>query len=121
MNTRYTHNTLDVGAAISACYVIWNNPSLVSYILGAFHAITAYFGVIGTFDSGFDDTLFQAGLCAVGSLYGLLSGKHYNHCWPIHESLPEALIQLVQEQYVSEIPDSLLEILCSTGTEMSNW
>ena len=65
---KYTH-TLDVGAAIKAYHVIWNNPNLWSDIiihLGDFHAINAYFGAIGTF--GFEDILFQAGHCSPGSL-----------------------------------------------------
>ena len=34
--------------------------------------------------------------------------KDYNHCWLLHESFSEALIRLFQEQYVPEIPDSLI-------------
>ena len=78
--------------------------------MGDFHAMNAYFGAIGTFvsGSGFKDILFQAGLCSAGSLDGVLSGKHYNCCWLLHESFSEALIRLFQEQYVPEIPDSLI-------------
>ena len=106
---KYTHITLDVGAAIKPYHVIWNNPNLWSDIiiyLGDFHAIMAYFGAIGTFDSGsgFEDILFQAGLCSAGSLNGLLSGN-YNRCWLLCESFSEALIRLFQEQYLPEIPE----------------
>ena len=52
--------------------------------------------------------MFQAGLCSAGSLDGLLSGKYYNCCWLLHESFSEALFRLFQEQYVPEIPDSLI-------------
>ena len=78
--------------------------------MGDFHAINAYFGAIGTFvsGSGLEDILFQAGLCCAGSLNGLLSGKHYNRSWLLHESFTEALIRFFQEQYVPEIPDSLI-------------
>ena len=112
-NMKYIHITPDVGAAIKAYHVIWNNPNLWSDIiirLGDFHAINAYFGAIGTFvsGSGFEDILFQAGLCSAGSLNGLLSEKHYNRCWLLHESFSEPLIRLFQEQYVPEIPDSLI-------------
>ena len=112
-NMKYTHITLDVGAAIKAYHVIWSNPNLWSDIiihLGDFHPINAYFGAIGTFVSGssFEDILFQVGLCSAGSLNGLLSGKHYNRCWLLHESFSEALFRLFQEQYVPEIPDSLI-------------
>ena len=78
--------------------------------MGDFHAMNAYFGAIGTSvsGSGFEDILFQAGLCNAGSFNGVLSGKHYNRCWLLHESFSEALIRLFQEQYVPEIPDSLI-------------
>ena len=101
---KYTHITLDVGAAIKAYHVIWNNPNSWSDIiihLGDFQAMNAYFGAIGTFvsGSGFEDILFQAGLCSAGSLNGVLSGKHYNRCWPLHVSSSEALIRLFQDMY----------------------
>ena len=72
--------------------------------------MNAYFGAIGTFvsRSGFEDILFQAGLCSAGNLNGVLSGKHYNRCWLLHKSSSEALIRLFQEQYVPEIADSLI-------------
>ena len=75
--------------------------------------MNAYFGAIGTFVSGscFEDILFQAGLCSAGNLNGVLSGKYYNHCWLLHESFSEALIRLFQEQYVPEIPDSLMNFV----------
>ena len=38
----------------------------------------------------------------------MFSGKLYNCCWPLHQSFSEALIRLFQEQYVPEIPDSLI-------------
>ena len=79
----YTHITLDVGAAIKAYHVIWNNPQAWADIiihLGDFHAMMAFFCDISCFvsGSGFEDILFQAGLCSSGSIAGLLSGKHYN-------------------------------------------
>ena len=52
-NMLYTHITLDVGAAIKAYHVIWNNPTAWSsdivIHLGDFHAMMAFFGVIGKF------------------------------------------------------------------------
>ena len=75
-NMKYTHITLDIGAAIKAYHVIWNDPNLWSDIiihLGDFHAMNAYFGAIGTFvsGSGFEDILFQTRLCSAGSLNGV--------------------------------------------------
>ena len=64
-NMSYVHITLDVGAAIKAFNVVWNNPASWSDIiihLGDIHAMMAFFGVIGRFvaGSGFEDVLFQA-------------------------------------------------------------
>jgi predicted oxidoreductase (fatty acid repression mutant protein) len=39
----------------------------------------------------------------------LLSGKHYNCNWLLHEAFSEALERLFQEQYVPEIPASLVQ------------
>ena len=101
----YTHITLDVGAAIKAYHVIWNNPQAWADIiihLGDFHAMMAFFCDISCFvsGSGFEDILFQAGLCSSGSIAGLLSGKHYNRNWLLHEAFSEALERLFEEQYI---------------------
>ena len=43
--------------------------------------------------SGFEDVLFQAGLCSSRSINGI-TGKHCNHCWLVHEAFLEALQRL---------------------------
>ena len=82
-NMRYTHITLDVGAAIKAFHVVWNDKDRWSNIiihLGDFHAFMALFGSIRKFvtGNGFEEIVYQAGLCTSGSMNGLLSGKHYS-------------------------------------------
>ena len=67
-NMKYTHITMDCGAAIKAYHVLWNNPERFGKIilhLGGFHFMQAFFGVIGTFvqGSGFEDIVYQLGLC----------------------------------------------------------
>ncbi len=113
-NMAYTHITLDVGAAIKAFHVVWNNPQAWSDIfihLGDFHAMMAFFGVIGKYvaGSGFEDILFQTSLCSSGSITGVLSGKHYNRCWTVHEAFSEALERLFLERFMSDMPDSIKE------------
>ena len=78
--------------------------------MGDFHAVMAFFGVIGCFvsGSGLKDILFQAGLCSSGSIAGLLSGKHYNRNWLLHEAFSEALERLFEEQYIPEVPEMLV-------------
>ena len=92
----YAHITLDVGAAIKASHVIWNDPDLWKNVIihvGDFHCFIAFFGVVGKFivGSGFAEIVHQSGLCTSGSLKMLLSGKHYNRCWWVHETLSDAL------------------------------
>ena len=70
----YAHITLDVGEAIKAYHVIWNDPDLWKNViihLGDFHCFMAFFGVVGR------------DLTPVWSMHNrilkmLLSGKHYN-------------------------------------------
>ncbi|CAB4039093.1 Hypothetical predicted protein [Paramuricea clavata] len=113
-NMAYTHITLDVGAAIKAYHVIWNNSQAWSDIiihLGDFHAMIAFFDVSGCLvsGSGFKDILFQSGLCSSESIAGLLSGKHYNRNWLLHEAFSEALERLFEEQYIPEVPKMLVK------------
>ena len=80
---KYTHITMDCGAAMKAYHVLWNNPDTFSDVilhLGDFHAMMEIFNIIGTIVAGsrFEDIIFQAGLCASGSLNGVMKGKHYN-------------------------------------------
>ena len=82
-NMRCTHITLDVGAAIKAFHVVWNDKDRWSNIiihLGDFHVFMAFFGSMGKFmtDSGFEEIIYHASLCISGSMNGMLSGKHYN-------------------------------------------
>ena len=123
-NMSYTHITLDVGAAIKAFHVIWNKPDEWSDIiihLGDFHAMMAFFGVIGRFveSSGFEDVMFQAGLCSSGSIAGVMSGKHYNRCWLVHEVFSEALERLFIEQYLPTIPKTVEEFLLNESDEVT--
>ena len=112
-NMSYTHITLDAGAAIKAFHVIWNRPSCWRDIiihLGDFHAMMAFFAVIGRLisNSGFKEVLFQSGHCTSGSINGIISGKHYNKCWLVHESFSEALERLFLKQFLTTIPNTVV-------------
>ena len=104
-NMKYTHITLDCGAAIKAYHVLWNNPDRFKHIiihLGDFHAMQAFFGCIGSYvsGSGFEDIIFQLGLCQPGTMNALLKGKHYNQAWLIHECFAEAVSRIFIERFV---------------------
>lgn len=124
-NMLYTHITLDAGAAIKAFHVVWNNPAEWSDIiihLGDFHAMMAFFAVIGRFveGSGFEDVLFQAGLCSSGSITGVMSGKHYNRCWLVHEAFSEALERLFLEQHLPTMPKKVEECAQSNPAQATS-
>ena len=81
-NMQYAHITTDVGAAAKFYHVIWNNPGEFHNViihLDDMHAIMEFFGNIGKFisGSGFEEVVYQAGLCTSGAMKGVLSGKHY--------------------------------------------
>ena len=63
-NMKYTHITLDCGAAIKAYHILFNNPERFKHIvlhLGDFHAMQAFFGAIGSYVSvsGFEDIILR--------------------------------------------------------------
>ena len=113
-NILYTHITFDLGAAMKAYHVIWNNPELwfdIIIHLGDFHAMVTFFSVIGKFvsGSGFEEVIFQTDLCSSGSTKGIISGKQYNRCWMTHEVFSEALERLFLQQYIGEIQESIFD------------
>ena len=65
INMMYTHIIMDVGAAIKAYHVVWNNADYWNDIiihLGDFYAMMTFFGFIGTFisGSGFEVIVYQS-------------------------------------------------------------
>ena len=98
-NMPYVNVYLDVEAAINAYKLVWSHPQKFDNIfihLGDFHFIKENFGVIGKLvtGSGFEDVVFQAGVCSTGSLNGVLAGSHYNRAWTVHSAFTEALERL---------------------------
>ena len=61
------------------------------------------FTMLGTLvkGSGFEDVIFQAGVCSTGSLNGVLSGSHYNRFWTVHSVMGEALERLCMELFMN--------------------
>ena len=69
--------------------------------------------------SGFEDAVFESGLCTSGSLHGALAGSHYNRAWHMQSNFSEALERLFLTRFLTtekpEIPAILDEI---TMTEL---
>ena len=64
MNMPYSNITFDIGAAMNAFKVLWNNPEKFSNIvihLGDFHQMKEVFAIIGKLisGSGFEDIIFK--------------------------------------------------------------
>ena len=95
----YAHITIDGGAASKFYHVIWNNPEEFKNViihLGDFHGLQEFFCLIGKIiqGSGFEEIVYESGLCTSGGLKGVLSGKHYNRSWLTHECFAEAIERL---------------------------
>ena len=103
----YVNLAFDVGAFINAFRVICNYPDTFSNVvlhLGDFHYMEEIFTIIGNLvsGSGFEDIVFQAGVCSSGSLNCVLSGSHYNRGLTIHSVLSEALERLSFSMFVEQ-------------------
>jgi hypothetical protein len=65
--------------------------------------------------SGFEDIVFQSGVCTSGSLQGVLAGSRYNRGWTVHNAFSEALERLLLQRFMYEksatIPDSFYELI----------
>ena len=117
---KYTHITVDAGAAQKFFHVIWNNPEEFRNViihLGDFHAMMGFFGNIGKLvsRSGFEDVVYQSNLCTSGGITGVISGKHYNRSWDVHECFAEAVDRLFCEEHLPEISQELEETIKSDG------
>jgi hypothetical protein len=101
VNMPYVNVCLDLGATMNAYKFIWNFPLKFNNVvihLGDFHFIKENFGVIGRLveASGFEDVVYQAGVCSYGSL-------------AVHSAFSEALERLLFQRFLKEnsiaIPD----------------
>ena len=106
-NMSYVNLTLDAGAYVSAYRVLTNYPEKFAKIvlhLRDFHFMKESFTILETLvkGSGFEDVVFQAGVCSTGSLNGVLTGSHYNRCWIVHSVIGEALERLCLELFLKQ-------------------
>ena len=77
---KYTHITLNVGAAIKEFHVEWNQLEYWSKVIKIQETFMLLwiFGAIGSYISGnaLEGTLHQLGMCQPDVMSTLLSGKH---------------------------------------------
>ena len=83
-----------------------------------------FFSTIGKIvqGNGFEEVVYQAGLCTSGDIKGILSGKHYNRSWKIHESFAEVIERLFCETLVKrcleELASSIKGIMTAVDCEV---
>ena len=116
----YVNIILDLGAEMNAYKVLWNYQEKFHNVIicpGDFHFMKGNFRVLGNLvsNSGFEDISFQAELCSTGSLFGVLSGSHYNRAWVVHSAMSEAMERLFLARFIGEvvpqIPNTLNDAL----------
>ena len=86
--------------------------------------------------SGFEDIIFQAGVCSTGNLNGVSMGSYYNRAWTVHSAFSEPLERLLIERFIfeynifisedlisaAEVPQSFYEdIVSSNATFLSRY
>ena len=121
----YANITLDVRAAMIAYRFLWNYQAKFKNAiihLGDFHFMKEIFAVLGTLviGPGFENIIFQAGLCSAGSLNSIIAGSHYNLCWKIHNLLSETLDRLLFEKFLARADNVLISEVLNKCQQFSN-
>ena len=70
--------------------------------------------------SGFEEVIYQSGICTSGSLSGALAGSHYNRAWRIHQTMCEAMERLLLKRFLHEIKPDVSDELKHAAAENSN-
>ena len=101
----YTFVTFDLAVAKKAYDLVWQHPDTYKNVvihLGVFHTMLSYLGALGKVmrESGFEEVVIEARLCATGSLEKVMIGKHYNRCLTVHTIMLEALERLLFTSFV---------------------
>jgi len=53
--------------------------------------------------TGFEEIVYQSGVCKSGSLNGVISGTQYNRAWFVHSIFSEALERLLLTRFLAEV------------------
>ena len=85
-NMKYTHITVDVGAAEKHYKAVWINPdefrNVIIYprnlLATWFHSFFSNYGKFVS-NSGFEEILYQARMCSVGGIRPVFSGMSLQH------------------------------------------
>ena len=88
----------------------WSNAQFMKRLvvrLGAFHTAMSFLGCIGKRfrDAGLQDILIESEVVAIGSINGVISGKHYNRAVRAHKLMAEALHHMRLETYLQSVSD----------------
>ena len=126
MQQQYTAHTFDLGVAKKTYEILWQNPNKFSDVLvrmGVFHTSCSYLSALGNRlrCRGFEEILFESGICASGSINKVMSGKHYNRAMRVHKLTLKALERLLLKKF-QEVQglDCLSEPKDVVDTDISN-
>lgn len=103
----YIEVTYDLAIAMKAYRIKSAYPEKYSSIfinLGVFHVEMDYFHAVGKFldESGFSKIMVESEVIASGSVFGFISGKHYNRCKRLHPLMYVSLHKLLLERFCNE-------------------
>ena len=101
----YTFVTFYFPVARKAYHLTWQYPERYKKVVihfGVFHIQLSYLGAIGKLvkSSGFEEIVYEAELCATGSMEKVINGKHYNRRMRVHIIMTEALERLLFNDFV---------------------
>lgn len=104
----YAFVTMDLAAAKIAYDIVWSSGDRFKDVvihLGPFHTICSYMGSLGKMmtNSGFEDAVIEANICASGSINQVLSGKQYNRAFRVHEIMLSALERLLVREFFRRV------------------
>ena len=66
-------------------------------------------------DSGFEDIVYQAGICTSGSLLGAMMGSHYNRAWLIHSIMSEGFERLLLKRFLLEKNPTISQVIADAA------
>ena len=91
--------------------------------MGVFHTTCSYLSALGNRlrCRGFEEILFESGMCASGSINKVMSGKYYNRAMRVHKltlkALERLLLKKFQEVQGLDCPSEAKDVL---DTDISN-
>ena len=96
---------MDQAIYSKAQLIRWENVQFMNKLvihLGAFHTAMSFLGCIGKRfgDADLQDVLIESEVVAIGSMNGVISGKHYNRADRSHKLMSDALHRMMLQAFL---------------------